>query len=414
MKKQRKGLGWYASAAALGLGMPVMMMGQAFAAAPTAKTYGTDAFDAKYSRGVVLRDSKFNATTNPMTINWPSGSEKVTIEVSDPNDNFDLQCYKNTTKSSYVEYKNGAIYNNEYYDVREYIWLGTASGANGAANWCYRGANSTTIYYLRSDDNNKKDNKTVANIEFHFYKAGTETEVEFHGVIGMNDFEVGDQYKISQGGGQVYLRKPTVLSYIEDSQAWGIPASSDKNSVDKQFDLWVEVDSTNSKPLTMQYIVDGPFSKVGRFRATAMMMEAVNLNYQIVGDKPDGVTAPASDVVTQYGNITPKNAKEAEGYTFDGWYYDKEMTNKAGTYMGKLDRDTTLYGKYVKVEEKEEEKKEDSPKTPDTGLFTGSDGFTKFGGVVAIAGSIAAGLTGYVVYKNRKHLLHKVKFSKKA
>ena len=50
---------------------------------------------------------------------------------------------------------------------------------------------------------------------------------------------------------------------------------------------------------------------------------------------------------------------------------------------------------------------------PETGLFTGEGGFSKFGGVIAVAGAIAAGLTGYAVYKNRKHLFRKVGFGKK-
>lgn len=50
---------------------------------------------------------------------------------------------------------------------------------------------------------------------------------------------------------------------------------------------------------------------------------------------------------------------------------------------------------------------------PDTGLFTGESGFSKFGGVVAVAGAIATGLAGYAVYKNRKHLFRKVGFNKK-
>ena len=50
---------------------------------------------------------------------------------------------------------------------------------------------------------------------------------------------------------------------------------------------------------------------------------------------------------------------------------------------------------------------------PETGLFTGEDGSSKFGGVIAAAVAIAASLTGYAIYKNRKHLFRKVGFGKK-
>ena len=51
---------------------------------------------------------------------------------------------------------------------------------------------------------------------------------------------------------------------------------------------------------------------------------------------------------------------------------------------------------------------------PNTGWFTGENGgFVKVGGVLVVMGMIAAGLFGAKAYKNRKHLFHKVGFSKK-
>ena len=50
---------------------------------------------------------------------------------------------------------------------------------------------------------------------------------------------------------------------------------------------------------------------------------------------------------------------------------------------------------------------------PNTGTFVGDSEFSKFGGVIAAAVMLAVGIVGGVMYKNRKHLFHKVGFGKK-
>ena len=50
---------------------------------------------------------------------------------------------------------------------------------------------------------------------------------------------------------------------------------------------------------------------------------------------------------------------------------------------------------------------------PNTGLFTGEDGFSRVGGVVVIAFALATGLFGIYTYKNRRHLFHKINFGRK-
>ena len=50
---------------------------------------------------------------------------------------------------------------------------------------------------------------------------------------------------------------------------------------------------------------------------------------------------------------------------------------------------------------------------PNTGWFTGENSFAKVGGILAMMVVMAAGLFGARVYKNRKHLFHKVGFDKK-
>ena len=50
---------------------------------------------------------------------------------------------------------------------------------------------------------------------------------------------------------------------------------------------------------------------------------------------------------------------------------------------------------------------------PNTGWFTGENSFAKVGGVLVMMGVLLASLFGVRVYKNRKHLFHKIGFSKK-
>ena len=125
-----------------------------------------------------------------------------------------------------------------------------------------------------------------------------------------------------------------------------------------------------------------------------------SVNYQYVGDVPEGAKAPVPDADLElYAPYTAKTQNPVDGYTFDGWYTDEACTTKwnDGT---PLTGSMTLYGKWTKNPEtpatpaetqkpttNKPAKKQVKKSIPKTGDETSSAlPFALFGGAAAVIG----------------------------
>ncbi|MBR3132193.1 InlB B-repeat-containing protein, partial [Candidatus Saccharibacteria bacterium] len=77
-----------------------------------------------------------------------------------------------------------------------------------------------------------------------------------------------------------------------------------------------------------------------------------------VADAPDDYKKPDDVTIAENSTYTPAETPKIDGYNFDGWYLDKEMTKKADETIT-VDDDIILYGKFSKKA---------VPVIPDTGV----------------------------------------------
>lgn len=102
-----------------------------------------------------------------------------------------------------------------------------------------------------------------------------------------------------------------------------------------------------------QYMEDGLMIGESQYEKEWMTyVEGVSVKYEWVStDNPSDVTPPRTDKIKKGTEYTAKEQKKSsEGYAFDGWYIDKECTQKF-VEKTKLDITTTLYGKWTKQSE---------------------------------------------------------------
>lgn len=88
----------------------------------------------------------------------------------------------------------------------------------------------------------------------------------------------------------------------------------------------------------------------------------VSVDYEFVGDAPEGAKVPDADTDLELGAAyTAKAQQPVDGYTFDGWYTDEACTTKRNDGDA-LTGSMTLYGKWSKNPA--------APTTPDAGNKT--------------------------------------------
>lgn len=119
------------------------------------------------------------------------------------------------------------------------------------------------------------------------------------------------------------------------------------------------------------------------------------IDYEFVSDKSlDGVNLP-KDITVEYGSTTDEPKFTAtDNWIFDGWYTDKECTQKFD-FNTAITRDVTLYGKWIYIEPEKpkpeeptkpiapETKLPDAPKTGDT------SNVMLYFGLIALFGCVA-------------------------
>lgn len=126
----------------------------------------------------------------------------------------------------------------------------------------------------------------------------------------------------------------------------------------------------------------------------------VSVNYEFVGDAPEGAKVPDADTNLELGAYTAKAQQPVDGYTFDGWYTDKTCTAKWND-GDELTGSMTLYGKWTKNPA--------APTTPDAGNKTPDKKLPQTGDTESAAlpalltgGSLAA-LGAGIALRRREH-----------
>lgn len=304
----------------------------------------TGNFEADYSKGIVFRNPNANIPANKTTTSYVThGTSQCKNAKNATIRNNNYFCGSNNTKQDiYVTFKNAAIYNNEWLDVREYVWI-NQKGALYAINLDNAG--------ITSDEGTLPQNtKNFIYRELHFYKAGTTNEVNFKGIIGFSDFDYAEGYSISSQNlhrGYIYVNSSNQTPLVHPDQQTWIMSGNKKNTITDEFNgmymLWAEVSSSSSKPLTLTYI--NP-----KFRRGSKNYTPFNtVTYSLSGSRPSDLKYNTYDVVANKGTLSPTEPtwSDKTNYTFKGWYTDAAMTKKAASSMV-VTANQTLYGKMVK------------------------------------------------------------------
>ena len=308
----------------------------------------TGAFEASYSKGIVTRNPNSNIAANKATFSSQSSNNSNCSLAANPNikNNSNYFCGSNHTRDTkyYTRYYNAAIQDNEWLDIVEYDW-NNINGTLYLRNLANAGISS-------DEGSSAKNVKTYIYRELHFYKAGTNDEVNFKGIISFNDFDWGEGYAISKNNlhrGYVLVDSNDKTPLVHpDSNIWVMSGKNSTNEITSKYDgkyvLWAEVDSGPNNPLTLTYII--PKLRRGSKNITPFS----TVTYVLNGSKPSDLEYNTYDVVANNGTLNPTqpNWSDKTNYEFRGWYTDSAMTKQASSSMT-VTANQTLYGKMVKV-----------------------------------------------------------------
>lgn len=325
-----------------------------------AATYGTDAFGSAYSKGYIRNRTSSNVIrTSGVTVKL---SQEINEGLTAESDFYNRSLYtgSNTSKSAYIDYKRAARYVDDngdpvWLDMRVYIWAD-----NVARPWTLNTNNLGVIHLF---------NNTVqkTNLEFHFYQDKTlETsnpvEVDFKGVVRISDLDASEGVLFYSGYNKFYRTDPTYVKRVKVGDAnsnnpnnpfsqdtskkashiyfFGTVTDSSVNTdvtENNKQSVWVEVNSTSSKPFKYQYA-----TREGR-RGSSMYYQGTAIEYYVDNVKKDTYYCVPYG---QYSLMKPSKIEgQKTGYTIDGWYTANNYTTKASG--GTAGTDTIkVYGRY--------------------------------------------------------------------
>lgn len=223
----------------------------------------------------------------------------------------------NGSKSNkiYFDHHNGACFNGTYFDIREYVWQ-----------------EDCEYYAIRNNGSvaarGTEDGRVFR--EFHFYESGTldsgnPVEVEWKGVMRLTDMDIEEGYSFIQGLHAAWLNNPTNVTK-RDKVTWRGTWENNSDGVNSEHEmLWVEVEGSPSKPLTIAYWVN-------KVHASGINYFGNTIKYELVPDGKDDLPPDAKPAVgvhcATYAKYDLMPEDEFIRYEFDGWYYDKGFTKK--------------------------------------------------------------------------------------
>lgn len=309
----------------------------------------------------------------------------------------------------YINFKNAGYYigsdgKNHKIDMRAYIWAyqedTDANEENKVHPFVWIDENKVVNIYSARMAGTYSDgygttyhNYPAASnggvmIEYHFYDAGTENEVNFKGTLAFMDIDgIGnDENLVNEGisfeSGLVEAIRTTSSVIVEkerNGRTWyqgtlDTEAIRGKDGLDQDDQkLTVKFNSSSVSPLRIAYRLNTCQAN-GRVDGYgyAFTNEFVNINYQIPKDYLPTLSSNKSSAqlieeaggeqnrYLNYGTQTNstdaqkvlnKPALEVDGYTFDGWYTSDKFTDGSKwTGTESITAPLVLYGRYVNNE----------------------------------------------------------------
>ena len=314
-------------------------------------------FSAEYSRGIIYRNKDmtyldpdnshpWSAVPSAKAAKFKCSGTKQTDKTTGKKKLTDANyvCGTNNTIQDdvYVTFKNAAILNNEWYDIREYDAI-MKSGNNADPNGAYWAINLNTGG-MASDQGSVKDKNTPVVIvrRLKFIKNGDTTGTavkDFKGIMSFGDFDWGEGVTLQWGlSGKSYIDLPTPFKEVT-SKSWVMSGKNVKvgDGIDGEYLLWSEVNSSKDY---IQIAYKIPVLNRGMKTRTS----ANTVTYSLSGNLPDGFNEKEVDVVARYGNYKTKTLNLPEGYAFTGWHTNSNYTG-ASVENWKFNGNITLYGR---------------------------------------------------------------------
>ena len=209
-----------------------------------ASTFGVDSFSLEYQLGNIYIDNShwtYNFDTQYIHSNGSLQTNQIV--------------FYNTSKNNkiYIDHYRQAKYKDEYYDVREYVWLWSAH-QNPRAQ--IRQHNGSVVGAFQKVEHAWENEHKVYR-EFHFYKAGTlntqnPIEVQWKGIVQLTDLDIQEGWTISNLN-RAYLYKETGLVY-KGNNTWAGTFDSNETGDNPQVTIWAEVYQQPENPLVLTYI----------------------------------------------------------------------------------------------------------------------------------------------------------------
>ena len=241
----------------------------------------------------------------------------------------------------------------KYLDMKIYCWASNSDGFSAGnvspTGRIWIGANANiSNNALPSKENNQ------AHMEVHLFKSGTTTELTTKGSCVFDDIDGDDQslvvqlegVKITNGLVRAYTTTNTELIKKTSGTLKDFYVGTKNSAGGYEKDLKVAFTTSPSSPFSFIY-------QGGKYFGMTLKNGYNNLNYNLVGTIPSGVTAPPSKHITDYTDTTTavkelSYYEEAPGYTFSGW---KRNSIKGATFAGdkSMSYDVNLYGQYTKI-----------------------------------------------------------------
>lgn len=294
-----------------------------------AKTFGEDPFSIEYSVGNICINDQ----------HWVyDGFEKVDVNwgfLSGPG-----ILVKNTQKQSlgYIDHYNGAKYKNEYYDIREYIWLSNHTGSYG---------------YIMIDDGQMAamcDSSAIDAInnymvrEIHFYKSGTlnsqnPIEVQWKGIAQFRDCD-GEKGVSIDNLNAVYLSNNTWITK-RDSNTWrGTADNTNDDTNDAETTVWAEIYGQPDDPLVITYYGSIIHGATINFEGTTYTGKLTYNSNNYNKETTEQIISLGYDIT-----VSENMFDTIEGLEFVGWNTkaDGTGTNYAPNQVTQFNSATTLY-----------------------------------------------------------------------
>lgn len=363
------------------------------------KTYQTDAFDKEYSGGyfTAYESIEFYYLGNKIdltpgsSVNCP-GIQQFSNSTQGTVTNYFLRGFNTERRDdTYIKLTKAANYNGYVLDVVIYPW---AEAGYVDSEYGYQFKYKSTFTngnYSKYGDTwgwSCVQSNSSNYYEYHFFKTGTDEEVDFKGVLLLGDLDNvsgctaegacvygdngGDIYVSSDTTVNVNYQYPQKKSQVGNStflvSAAGTTTNAESGmSLYSKYNEYVTVGGTKESPIIVQGCGKGDSSiNITGSKITYKILSDVSASTfeRVFGETYQNITLPSSVPETSvlycatYGNYDPDKydppaVYDTLQYRYSGWYWDEALTYSVSEYkvnptntsqdLNNLTTDITLY-----------------------------------------------------------------------